>query len=124
MMDPHKRPAYPWASLPATPSLPKASASGYVTVGGIAIWYAEFGKGPPVILLHGGLANSDHWGLLVPALQNDYRVIVMDSRGHGRSTRNEDAFCYDRMMSDVLGVMDHLELDSAAIIGTSDGSII
>ena len=50
-----------------------------------------FGNGEPVILLHGGLANSNYWGNQVPALAKHYRVIVMDSRGHGRSTRNEPA---------------------------------
>ena len=78
----------PWMVLPPTPSLPQATASGYAPVNGIKIWYAEFGQGEPVILLHGGLGNSNYWGLLVPALDTQYRVIVMDSRGHGRSTRN------------------------------------
>src|SRR5215510_620479 len=66
----------PWLTLPPTPSLPKAEQSGYAPVNGIKIWYAEFGKGEPVILLHGGLANSNYWGLQVPALDKCYRVIV------------------------------------------------
>ena len=78
----------PRPDLPPTPSLPQAPASGYAPVNGLKIWYAEFGQGEPVILLHGGLGNSNYWGLLVPALDTQYRVIVMDSRGHGRSTRN------------------------------------
>jgi pimeloyl-ACP methyl ester carboxylesterase len=77
-----------------------------------------------VILLHGGLANSDYWGDQVRALQPHYRVIVMDSRGHGRSTRNEKPYGYDLMASDVLGLMDHLKIDKAAIVGWSDGAII
>jgi alpha-beta hydrolase superfamily lysophospholipase len=77
-----------WLTLPPTPSLPPALHSGTAPVNGIKIWYAEFGQGEPVILLHGGLANSNYWGLQVPVLAAKYRVIVMDSRGHGRSTRN------------------------------------
>ena len=74
------RAADPWMVLPPTPTLPAAKASGYAPVNGIKIWYAEFGEGAPVILLHGGLANSNYWGNQVPALAEHYRVIVMDSR--------------------------------------------
>ncbi len=114
----------PWMVLPPTPSLPKAAASGYAPVNGVKIWYAEFGRGEPVILLHGGLANSNYWGLLVPALEKRYRVIVMDSRGHGRSTRNAQPYGYDLMASDVIALMDHLQIRKAAVVGWSDGAIL
>jgi pimeloyl-ACP methyl ester carboxylesterase len=113
-----------WLTLPPMPSLPKADESGYAPVNGIKIWYAEFGSGAPVILLHGGLANSNYWGKLIPALSPHYRVIVMDSRGHGRSTRNAQPYGYDLMASDVLGLMDHLKIEKAAIVGWSDGAIL
>ena len=113
-----------WLSLPPTPSLPKAEQSGFAPVNGIKIWYASFGRGEPVILLHGGLANSDYWGDQVRALQKHYHVVVMDSRGHGRSTRDEKPYGYDLMASDVLGLMDHLKIGKAAIVGWSDGAII
>jgi hypothetical protein len=48
--------AQQWLTLPPTPSLPKSEYSGYARVHGIRIWYAVFGQGAPVILLHGGLA--------------------------------------------------------------------
>ena len=51
-----------WLTLPPTPSLPKPAESGYAPVNGIRVWYAEFGRGEPVLLLHGGLANSNYWG--------------------------------------------------------------
>ena len=69
-----------WLTLPPTPSLPTPVKSGYAPVNGIRIWYATFGHGTPVILLHGGLANANYWGELVPALASHYQVIVMDSR--------------------------------------------
>jgi pimeloyl-ACP methyl ester carboxylesterase len=74
--------------------------------------------------LHGGLANSNYWGNQVPALAGSYRVIVMDRRGHGRSTRDERPYGYDLMASDVMGVMDFLKLSKAAIVGWSDGAIL
>ena len=113
-----------WLTLPPTPSLPQAAKSGYAPINGIKIWYAEFGRGAPVILLHGGLANSNYWGKLVPALAQRYRVIVMDSRGHGRSSRDDKPYGYDLMASDVVALMDYLKIDKAALIGWSDGAII
>ncbi|HEV2097825.1 MAG TPA: alpha/beta hydrolase [Stellaceae bacterium] len=113
-----------WLTLPPTPTLPKAVHSGYAPVNGVRIWYATFGDGEPVILLHGGLANADYWGGQVRELQKNYRVIVMDSRGHGRSTRNEQPFGYDLMAADVIGLMDFLKIPKAAIVGWSDGAII
>ena len=113
-----------WLTLPPTPKLPMPAESGYAPVNGIKIWYAAFGSGTPVILLHGGLANSNYWGDLVPVLAPHYRTIVMDSRGHGRSSRDAQPYGYDLMASDVLALMDFLKIDKAAIVGWSDGAII
>ncbi len=113
-----------WLTLPPTPTLPVPARSGYAPVDGIRIWYAEFGRGAPVVLLHGGLANANYWGHQVRALEGHYRVIVMDSRGHGRSTRNASPFGYDLMAEDVLGLMDYLHVSKAAVVGWSDGAII
>jgi pimeloyl-ACP methyl ester carboxylesterase len=115
-----------WMTLPPTPTLPEATQSGTAPVNGIKIWYATFGpaSGEPVILLHGGLANANYWGNQVRALQKQYRVIVMDSRGHGRSTRDQQPYGYDLMASDVIGLMDFLHIQKAAIVGWSDGAII
>lgn len=113
-----------WMTLPPTPSLPTPDKSGLAPVNGISIWYASFGSGPPVILLHGGLANSNYWGNQVPVLAKSHRVIVMDSRGHGRSTRDSKPYGYTLMASDVIGLMDYLGVPQAAIVGWSDGAII
>jgi len=104
--------------------LPGSAHSGYAAVNGIRIWYAVFGHGEPVVLLHGGLANANYWGNQVPVLARRYRVIVMDSRGHGRSTRNQEPYRYELMASDVLGLMDFLKIPKAAIVGWSDGAIL
>ena len=113
-----------WLTLPATPTLPAPHESGLAPVDGIKIWYATFGNGEPVILLHGGLANSNYWGHQVRALEPHYRVVAMDSRGHGRSTRDQRPFGYDLMADDVIGLMDFLKIPKAAIVGWSDGAII
>lgn len=116
--------AAPWMVLPPTPTLPTPAESGLAPVNGIRIWYAEFGQGEPVLLLHGGLANANYWGLQVRALQQHYRVIVMDSRGHGRSTRDARGFGYDLMADDVVGLLDYLKIRRVALVGWSDGAII
>ncbi len=124
MAVPVARAAPRWLTLPPTPGLPKADESGYAPVNGIRIWYAQFGKGEPVLFVHGGLANSNYWGNQVRALKERYRVIVMDSRGHGRSTRNAQPYGYDLMSSDVIGLLDYLKIRKVALIGWSDGAII
>ena len=113
-----------WERLPPTPTLPKPERSGLAPVSGIRLWYAIFGQGNPVILVHGGLANSDYWGLQVESLAPHYRVIVLDSRGHGRSSRTEVPITYGLMSSDVLALMDYLHIEKAALVGWSDGAII
>lgn len=105
--------------------LPAADKSGYVENEGAKIWYAAFGTGEPVILLHGGLGNSGNWGYQVPELvENGYQVVVIDSRGHGRSTRDSRPYSYTLMASDVLAVMDFLGLERASLVGWSDGADI
>jgi pimeloyl-ACP methyl ester carboxylesterase len=113
-----------WLTLPPTPLLPKADESGYAPVNGIRVWYAQFGKGEPVLFVHGGLANSNYWGNQVRALSGRYHIIVMDSRGHGRSARNAQPYGYDLMSSDVIGLLDYLKIRKVALIGWSDGAII
>jgi len=113
-----------WETLPPTPTLPVDGHTGTAAVNGIRIWYETFGRGQPVILLHGGLANANYWGNLVPVLARRYQVIVMDSRGHGRSTRDDRPFGYDLMASDVVGLMDYLKVPKAAVVGWSDGAIL
>lgn len=113
-----------WEKLPDTPNLPEAAESGTADINGIKLWYAVFGEGDPVILVHGGLANSNYWGLQVPVLARDHKVIVLDSRGHGRSSRTEEPISYDLMASDVLALADHLGIKKFALIGWSDGAVI
>lgn len=113
-----------WMQLPPTPTLPKAEQSGYAAINDVRIWYAIFGQGDPLLLLHGGLANSNYWGWQVPVLSKKYRVIVMDSRGHGRSTRNSEEYSYQLMASDVIALLDFLKIKKTAIVGWSDGANI
>ena len=105
--------------------LPAADEQGWLEHDGARIWHASFGHGPAVVLLHGGLGHSGNWGNQVPALlAAGYRAIVIDSRGHGRSTRDDEPYSYERMASDVLAVLDALHVDRARFVGWSDGACI
>ena len=115
----------PWMRLPPTPVLPPADHAGLAPINGILLWHAEFGEGKPdpVVLLHGGLANANYWGKLVPVLARTHEVIVLDSRGHGRSSRNATPIGYELMASDAVALLDRLHIERAAIVGWSDGAI-
>jgi pimeloyl-ACP methyl ester carboxylesterase len=113
-----------WQTLPQPPAMPTPLESGMAPVNDIQMYYAVYGQGEPVLLIHGGLGNADVWGFQVPALAETHRVIVADSRGHGRSTRSDQPFGYALMADDYLALLDHLGIDKVALIGWSDGGII
>jgi len=103
--------------------LPVSNEQGYIENAGARIWYSTYGSRRPVILLHGGLGHSGNWGYQVPALvESGYRAVLIDSRGHGRSTRDARPFSYELMASDVLAVIDTLHLEKTCLVGWSDGA--
>jgi len=118
------RAAERWETLPPTPAPIATDRTGQAEVNGISIHYAIYGKGSPVIFLHGGLANADYWGNQVLPVAAHHTVLLMDSRGHGRSTRDARPYGYDLMADDVVALMDRLKIAKADIVGWSDGGII
>jgi pimeloyl-ACP methyl ester carboxylesterase len=113
-----------WMEIPEPPAMPAAAESGYAPVNGIEMYYAVYGSGEPVLLIHGGLGHADIWANQVIDLMKDHKVIVADSRGHGRSTRTEEPYGYDLMASDYVALLDYLRVDKTALVGWSDGGII
>lgn len=110
-----------WQTLPLPPAMPAPTARDAVEVGGAKIAYAVYGKGAPVVLLHGGLGNASHFAFQLPALIDKFQVIAIDSRAQGRSTRGTAPISYDQMAIDVIAVLDRLGIARAAIVGWSDG---
>jgi pimeloyl-ACP methyl ester carboxylesterase len=100
----------------------------YFDSNGVQIHYTDEGQGEPVILIHGFAANADlNWRLLgiTQALANEYRVIVLDNRGHGLSDKPHDAEQYGvEMVRDVIRLMDHLQIEKAHVVGYSMGGFI
>ncbi len=112
------------ACQPATtPTATARPVTGVVPVNDIRMYYEIHGDGPPLILLHGGLGATGSWENQIPALSKKYKVIAVDSRGHGRSTFSEQQISYALMASDVVALMDHLGVRKAHILGWSDGAI-
>ncbi len=115
-----------WQTLPLPPKMPAATTTGTVENDGAKIYYATYGEPTrdAVILLHGGMGNSDHFAFQLPALVDEFWVIVVDSRGQGRSTLPKGKLTYHAMGTDVLAVMDTLKLSKASFAGWSDGGAI
>lgn len=123
----------PWLGVPALGPQPEGARIATASVDAIEIWYAEYGPDRsheaakrPVVLLHGGLADSDYWNYLVPALVAKGRtVIVMDSRGHGRTTSNPEPYSYPLLAEDVQLLLEKfLHVPKADFVGWSDGGIV
>ena len=97
----------------------------WVDVGDLRIRFLDWGgQGPPVLALH-GLASSAHWyDLVAPLLQGDFRVIAPDQRGHGQTTQATSGYDWRSLASDMVGLLDHLEISKAAVLGHSWGGTV
>jgi pimeloyl-ACP methyl ester carboxylesterase len=115
-----------WLSLPPTPTLPAQTTSGQVDRKDALLWYATFGNEdkPAVLLLHGGGGSSDYWAHLVRELMQDYRVVVFDCRGQGRSTNEATTISYEQMAQDAIAVLDQIGIKQTSVVGWSDGANI
>ena len=97
--------------------------SNHVWCNGLRIHYEDHGAGAPVVLLHGGLVTGHlMWSNHVPALARNHRVLVPDSRGHGRTDNPEGRLAYDLMADDCAAFIEALGLDRPAVVGYSDGA--
>jgi pimeloyl-ACP methyl ester carboxylesterase len=101
------------------------SASGIerIRIGDLAVAVSDAGNGPPVVLLHGLGCGRRMWFHQIPALQNRFRVIAYDRRGHGLTDAPATATEYSaaHLARDLVGVLDALKIERAAIVGFSLG---
>ncbi|MHA1935886.1 MAG: alpha/beta fold hydrolase [Candidatus Thorarchaeota archaeon] len=97
----------------------------YIDANGLKMFYKEYGDGYPLILLHGGSTNSDlQWQRSIPKLSEHFRVIAVDSRGHGKTNNPSGEFSYRLMGDDVAAFAKALDLKKPFICGWSDGAQI
>jgi pimeloyl-ACP methyl ester carboxylesterase len=91
---------------------------------GIALYYEVHGKGEPLLMIMGLGANATNWDAQIPALSREYRVIVFDNRGAGRSEKPLDAYSMPQMADDAAALLDKLQIASAHVFGMSMGGMI
>lgn len=94
-----------------------------VSVNGIEMHYRTHGSGPPLLLLHGFFNTGEGWAPFVPEFAEHYRLIVPDLRGHGGSTNPHERYVHDQAASDILALLDFLELEKVRAIGHSSGAM-
>jgi pimeloyl-ACP methyl ester carboxylesterase len=83
--------------------------------------YSERGEGPPLLLLHGVAARWQVFGPLIPRLSQDWRVVAMDFRGHGKSGRTPGDYTIEAFAADALAVLDQVIGGPAVVYGHSLG---
>ncbi len=95
----------------------------YILICNTRIYYEEYGKGIPLLLLHGGFGSIEYYSMVIPELSKHFRVIAIDSPGHGRSEQ-ADSMSYQLIADYISEMIDVMRLDSVYVLGCSDGSIV
>jgi len=96
----------------------------HATINGNDLFYDEHGSGAPLLIHHGYTGSHYNWDDVVPLLSDRYRVIRMDGRGAGDSSRPESGHSIEQYAADVIGMADHLGLERFTYIGHSMGGVI
>ena len=101
----------------------KGSTVGTITTSdGVEIFYKDWGSGQPIVFSHGWPLSADDWdNQMLFFLQQGYRVVAHDRRGHGRSTQTGDGHDMDHYADDLAAVVEHLDLHDAIHVGHSTG---
>jgi 3-oxoadipate enol-lactonase len=98
--------------------------SGTVRTNGQQVYYEVHGDGPPLVLVMGIGYDSSLWTQQIPALATRFRVVLLDNRDAGRSSRAEHPYAIADMADDVAGLLDALDIDRTHLLGLSMGSMI
>ena len=96
----------------------------FVVCGDARIAYYDVGRGKPLVLLHGNGEDGSYFERQMDAFASRFRVIALDTRGHGRSPRGEAPFTIRQFADDLLAFMDGQGIERAHLLGFSDGGNI
>src|SRR5713226_5637624 len=99
-------------------------AGKYASVNGINLYYEVHGTGKPLIMLHGGFGIFDMFAALSPTLALNHQVIGVDLYGHGRTALTDRPIHFEQMADDIAGLIQHLELEKADLLGYSLGGAV
>lgn len=104
---------------------PKSEFRGYENIDDIRLYYEVHGDGEPLLLLHGGMVSgAESWSRVLPLLPKGFKIIIPDSREHGRSTGSEKVIDYELLTENIVELLDKLEINKAHVVGWSDGGVI
>ena len=100
------------------------AAGKYYKVRRVKIYTEQYGSGKPLLLIHGNGGSISSMASIIPYFSRHYKVIAVDSRAQGKSTDNTDSLSFEMMADDNAKLLDQMHIDSAYVIGWSDGGII
>ena len=95
-----------------------------VTVSDVSIYYETHGEGEPLVLIMGYGGSSGQWFSQIPGLSQEYRLVVFDNRGTGRSDKPDVPYTMQMLAEDVSGLLEALAIDAAHVYGVSMGGMI
>ena len=96
-------------------------AGHYVNAGDAKIYYEVYGKGKPIVILHGGIFGSTYeMAQFIDSLSKKYKVIAVSTRGHGKSELGTEPITYEQKANDVMAVINAVTKDSVIVLGFSD----
>jgi len=113
------------AALLSTGQTITPSESGYAPVNGTKVYYEVYGKGEPIVLIHGAFYTIGlNWGAIIPDLSKTRKVIAIELQGHGHTPCSDRKLSINTLADDVKRVMDYLKIKQADIAGYSMGGSI
>lgn len=95
----------------------------YADIRGFKMYYEQYGKGEPLLIIHGNGGSINNFLYQIPYFAKNYHVILADSRAQGKSVDMRDSLSYEMMTDDLNALLDKLNLKSCYVIGWSDGGI-
>lgn len=95
----------------------------YYDIRGFKMYCEVYGTGNPLLIIHGNGGSINHFIYQIPYFSKKYKIIIADSRAQGKSTDNGDSLTYEMMADDYAALLDAMKIDSAYVIGWSDGGI-
>ena len=95
-----------------------------ININGINLAYARYGKGTPLVLLHGYPLDHHLWDDVVPLLKDSFDLVIPDLRGFGESTTVNSPYTMEDIASDIAGLLDQLGIQKAAVAGHSMGGYV
>ena len=99
------------------------AAGKYYDIRGFKMYCEVYGTGKPLLIIHGNGGSINNFVYQIPYFSKKYKVIIADSRAQGKSTDKGDSLTYEMMADDYAALLDALKIDSAYVIGWSDGGI-